>query len=144
MTNGYTDDVVKELNDIAANKKKLDAMFDTVQGKLDFNAIADAIKHDSDLYDILGKEAKDILSVKWAQGIPSNFDDALKDLSIVLRDADVIEALSKGSLKINGLDELFNVFKGVIKNPKISMSSLKGLSFIDDLFKIIAGALKLN
>ena len=129
-------------------KNKLDGKINTEN--LDLNKFKADIIGDLELYNKLklDSEAGKILRDWKALDKVEVNDDTLKQFSRLLSNSDIQDALGKKTLKVNGLDEMFDSFKTLFKSSnhlfRNAKDVLKGQGLIDDILKVVKGLVKFN
>ena len=129
-------------------KNELDGKINTEN--LDLNKFKKDILDDLELYNKLklDSEAGKILRDWKALDKVEVNDDTLKQFSRLLSNSDIQDALGKKTLKVNGLDEMFDSFKTLFKSSnhlfRNAKDMLKGQGLIDDILKVVKGLVKFN
>lgn len=148
LTSSHTEESIKEA------AKKMKEEYASLQSKLDKNLknidlkdFANKIKELNIDSTITDKTTKELLEKLATSG---RLDNATKSkyLSTLLNDETILAHLKdpKGSLKLNGLDDLFDGFSDTLKVLKTTdvLKALKGGNVIDDLLSVVFRVAKLN
>lgn len=145
-------------DDIKKATKEMKETFSSLQSKLnyglekvDLKEFADQI-HGLKISDtIINQKTKNVLET-LASGVELDNATKSKYISILLDDENIAKHLKdpKGKLKLNGLNDIFDDFKGILlgaddglKAPSI-LKALKGGDVIDDLLAVVIRVAKLN
>ena len=138
----------KIFDHMTGKKNKLDSKINTKN--LDLDKFKKDIMNDLELYDKLklDSEAGKIMREWKALDKVEVNKDTLKQFSRLLSNSDIQNAINKKTLKVNGLDEMFDSFKTIFKSSKHlfreAKDILKGQDLIKDILKVVKGLVKFN
>lgn len=135
--------------EMTSSKNKLDNAIKT--DKLKLKDFADDILSNNEVLSKI-KLDKDVTSIlnEWnaLEKVEVN-SKTLKQFSELLSNEHIQDAISKGSIKVSGLDELYNSFKTLFKaSSEVSFknmkNALKGGDILTDILKVVKGLIKFN
>ena len=145
-------DLDKVFNEMENAKDILDkaVLSDDVLKNLDIKDFANSIVGNSELMDKIkfDKKLNDIVVKNWGQVQDISVNQkTIKELSEVLSNKHIQDALKKGSISLKGIDSLFDSFKNILGSKGILNTvkdALKGGDALGDLLKVVTGVLKFN
>lgn len=136
-------------DDMLKEKNKLDKAINTKN--LNLKNFADEIYKNNDLMSKIATDT-DMTKILKEWNTMSKVDvDAktMKQFSELLSNEHIQDAITKGGIKVSGLDELYDSFKGLFKagskvNFKTAKNALKGGDLLGDVLKAVKGLIKFN
>ena len=151
---GFTDKSVFDKKDeifeeMIKNKNKLDKVINTKN--LDLKDFAESIYKNNDIHEKINTDTSVTKILKEWRALEKVDVDSktLKQFSELLTNEHIQDAIGKGTLKVSGLDELYDSFKGLFKaGSKVSFKgvkdALKGGDLLGDVLKAVKGLIKFN